>query len=145
MNDGSLMPWPGSFANTELWNNEAILVRRSCSESCGLRRVARTSVSSRANRQLRICPSAVSRRRSHEAQNGFETLAIIPTVAGPPFTKNSSAGAEPRLATGVRSNCVESSPKISAAVTIDDFSQVPPASSGICSMNRRLQPFAKLW
>ena len=57
---------------------------------------ARRSDSSRANRQLRTCPSAVSRTRSQSPQNGRVTEAITPTVAGPPSTRNSSAGALPR-------------------------------------------------
>ncbi len=57
---------------------------------------ARRSDSSRAKRQLRIWPSAVSRTRSQSPQNGRVTDAITPTVAGPPSTWNSSAGALPR-------------------------------------------------
>jgi hypothetical protein len=51
----------------------------------------RRSTSRRANRQLRSCPSAVRRTRSQLAQNGAETLAMTPTVCGPPSTRNSSA------------------------------------------------------
>ena len=57
------------------------------------RRAVRKSDSSRANRQLRTCPSAVTRTRSQSPQKGRVTDAITPTVAGPPSTRNSSAGA----------------------------------------------------
>ena len=60
------------------------------------RSAVRRSDSSRANRQLRTWPSAVSRTRSQSPQNGRVTDAITPTVAGPPSTVNSSAGALPR-------------------------------------------------
>ena len=53
----------------------------------------RRSDSVRANRQLRIWPSAVSRTRSQAPQNGRVTEAITPTLAGPPLTRKVSAGA----------------------------------------------------
>ena len=66
---------------------------------------ARRSDSSRANRQLRTWPSAVSRTRSQSPQNGRVTEAMTPTVAGPPSTRKVSAGALPRCSgSGVRVN-----------------------------------------
>ena len=47
--------------------------------------------------------------RSQSAQKGLVTLPMMPTVAGPPSTKNSSAGAEPRCSfvSGVNTNSVD--------------------------------------
>ena len=70
-------------------------------------------------------------------QNGRVTDAITPTVSGPPFTANSSAGALPRgSAAGVSTNSCSSAAKISSAVIIDSRFQLCWASSGICSMKR---------
>ncbi len=97
----------------------------------------RRSDSSRANRQLRTWPSAVRRTRSQSPQNGRVTEAITPTVAGPPSTRNSSAGALPRgSSAGERSNSALSRSKISSAVTMPSRLQPCWASSGICSMKR---------
>ena len=64
----------------------------------------------------------------------------MPTVSGPPSTKNSSAGAEPRASTAVSENTGFNAWNTSSAVTIVVRSQTPPASSGICSMNLNLNP-----
>lgn len=53
---------------------------------------SRTSVSSRLNRQLRIFPSAVMRKRSQFMQNGWLTLAMKPTRPMPSSKTNSVAG-----------------------------------------------------
>ena len=45
--------------------------------------MARRSVSSSANRQVRNWPSAVMRTRSQLAQNGSVTLAMTPTSPTP--------------------------------------------------------------
>ena len=64
---------------------------------------ARRSVSSVANRQLRNCPSAVSRVRLHVEQNGCDTEAMSPTLPVRPVAGSvichSAAGDAPR---GVR-------------------------------------------
>ena len=99
---------------------------------------ARRSVSVRANRQLRIWPSAVSRVRSQAPQNGRVTEPITPTVHGPPSTSHRSAGADPRSSVwACRRNSSASRLRISSAVTMRVRSQICPASNGICSMNRR--------
>ena len=93
-NVGSSMPWPARLPAHRDHPAVGDLVVG------GARRAAppRRSDSSRANRQLRTWPSAVSRTRSQSPQNGRVTEAITPTVAGPPSTWNSSAGrAPPRL------------------------------------------------
>ena len=84
------------------------------------RSAARRSDSSRANRQLRTWPSAVSRTRSQSPQNGRVTEAMTPTVAGPPSTRNSSAGALPRGSSAGRQHelAARSGARISSAVTI---------------------------
>jgi len=66
------------------------------------------------------------------------TDAITPTRAGPPSTRNVSAGADPRArpSSGVSVNAAESAAKISSAVTMSARFQPCCASSGICSMNR---------
>lgn len=74
-----------------------IAVRQAVSiswSSAPLRSRARRLVSSVANRQLRTCPSAVSRVRPQAEQNASDTEAMIPTVAGPPSTSHSRAGAD---------------------------------------------------
>ncbi|GAA3069705.1 hypothetical protein GCM10020000_62670 [Streptomyces olivoverticillatus] len=53
-----------------------------------------------AKRQVRTCPSAVSRVRSQAAQNGRVTEAITPTRAGPPSTSQRSAGGGAALVPG---------------------------------------------
>ena len=98
--DSSSMPWPGRLV---------IIARRHWSaiwaSVLSPRRAARRSDSSRANRQLRTWPSAVSRTRSQSPQNGRVTDAMTPTLAGPPSTRNVSAGALPRCSgSGVRVN-----------------------------------------
>jgi len=80
-NVGSSMPWP-AFLPAMLTR----IRRPTSSSSAPLRSAARRSDSSRANRQLRICPSAVRRTRSQLPQKGRLTLAMMPTVAGPPST-----------------------------------------------------------
>ena len=90
-NVGSSMPWPGSLPRMAMTHRSAISLSLAPSRSA-----VRRSDSSRANRQLRTCPSAVSRTRSQSPQNGRVTEAMMPTVAGPPSTRNSSAGALPR-------------------------------------------------
>ncbi len=102
------------------------------------RRAARRSVSSVANRQVRIWPSAVRRVRSQAAQNGRVTEAITPTRCGPPSTSQRSAGAEPRSSapSGVRSKRVRSEVRMSPAVTMPSRFQPCWASRGICSMKR---------
>ena len=71
-------------------------LRPAPSSSAPERSAVRRSVSSRANRQLRTWPSAVSRTRSQAPQNGRVTEAMMPTRAGPPSTSQVSAGALPR-------------------------------------------------
>jgi hypothetical protein len=75
------------------------LMRHGLGQACGeryrqitLRSRVRRSVLVAANRQLRTCPSAVSRTRSQVPQNGRVTEPITPTRAGPPSTRNVSAG-----------------------------------------------------
>src|SRR3984885_4015040 len=79
----------------------------------------RGSLSVVANRQLRPWPSAVSLTRSQEPQNGLVTEPITPILAGPPLTRNASAGAEPRAAgsSGVSVNSADRAARISSAVT----------------------------
>ena len=74
------------------------------SDGAGPRSSSRTSVSVCENRHARSWPSAVSRSRSHAPQNGAVTDAMTPTVAGPPSTVQSSAGAAPRPGTSVSVN-----------------------------------------
>src|ERR1019366_6305626 len=65
-NSGSLMAWPGNFAHTARRKSRAI--------SASLpppRTTSRTVCSSSENRQLRIAPSAVNRRRLQVPQNGW--------------------------------------------------------------------------
>ena len=130
--DSSSIPWPGRLV---------IIARRHWSAIWASvllpRSAARRSLSSRANRQLRTCPSAVSRTRSQSPQNGRVTDAMTPTLAGPPSTRNVSAGALPRCSgSGVRVNSCSREAKISAAVTIPWRDQLCWASRGICSMIR---------
>jgi hypothetical protein len=61
---GSLMPWPGSLTATARFHWPAIL-----SSVAPARSGVRRSDSVRANRQVRIWPSAVSRTRSQVPQN----------------------------------------------------------------------------
>ena len=73
---GSSMPWPGLLAGHRphpLLGDLVVARRRARS---GVRR----SDSVRANRQLRIWPSAVSRTRSQAPQNGWVTEAMMPTA-----------------------------------------------------------------
>src|SRR4051794_18954943 len=70
------------------------------------------------------------------------TEAMTPTVAGPPSTVQSSAGAAPRPGTSVRVNALVRRDRISACVTISARSHVCPPSSGICSMNRIWYPWS---
>ena len=123
---------PGSFARV------AIRQRSASSASVAPSRIGvRRSDSSRANRQLRICPSAVSRVRSQVPQNERVTEAMIPTVAGPPSTSQRSAGAEPRSSlSGVSVCTADRRSRMSSAVTIRPRVQAWWASSGICSMKR---------
>ncbi len=94
------MPWPARLPRIATTQRCAI-----SSSVAPARSEARRSDSSRAKRQLRTWPSAVSRTRSQSPQNGRVTEAMTPTVAGPPSTVNSSAGALPRGSTaGVRVN-----------------------------------------
>ena len=99
---------------------------------------ARRSVSSRENRQLRTWPSAVSRVRSQAEQNASDTDAMMPTVAGPPSTRHSCAGAEPRGAgSGVSVEVPAAGwPARSSAPIVVPRDHSWPASSGICSMMR---------
>ena len=132
-----MIPCPGSLAATAARHWSAI------SASVASERSAeRRSFSVRANRQLRTWPSAVSRTRSQEPQNGRVTEAITPTRAGPPFTRNVSAGAAPRARceSSESRNAADSESKTSAAVTISALFQPCWASSGICSMNRSSYP-----
>ncbi len=62
--------------------------------SAPLRSIVRRSVSSSPNRQERTEPSAVSLVRSHASQKLRVTDPMMPTVAGPPSTSHSSAGAD---------------------------------------------------
>ncbi len=96
---GSLMPCPGNLLKTVFPKRKAISARFTSSLSLDSRSTERKSVSLVANKQERNCPSEVNRNRSQAPQNGRVTLAMIPTVSGPPLTRNSSAGAEPRLST----------------------------------------------
>ena len=64
----------------------------------------------------------------------------MPTVSGPPLIRNSSAGADPRASTGVNEKTGFRAWNTSSAVTIVERSQIPPASNGICSMKRSLNP-----
>ena len=116
----------------------AIRQRSASSSSLAPARIAvRRSDSSRANRQFRICPSAVSRVRSHAPQKLRVTDAMTPTVAGPPSTSQRSAGAEPRASvSGVRVCADDSCSRMSSAVTISPRVHAWWASSGICSMKR---------
>jgi hypothetical protein len=138
--DGSLMPWPGSLTATARCHRPA-----SSASLAPARNGPRRSLSVRANRQLRTWPSAVSRTRSQLPQNGLVTDAITPTWAGPPSTRNVSAGADPRLSgsSGVRANSRLSAAKISSAVIISARFQPCCASSGICSMKRSSYPWSR--
>jgi hypothetical protein len=98
---GSLIPCPGSFAKTVFPKRDAISARFSSSLPSDSRSTNLKSISLVANRHDRNWPSEVRRKRSQDPQNGRVTLAIIPTVSGPPLIRNSSAGAEPRASTGV--------------------------------------------
>ena len=98
--DGSLMPWPGQLdgdrrapAVGELGVGRAGAQRRRAGRS----RSGRTGSCAPGRRR-----SAGPGRRS--PQNGRVTDAITPTRAGPPSTRNASAGAEPRSfgSSGVR-------------------------------------------
>src|SRR5581483_11897206 len=137
-NDGSLMPCPGSFTATARRHRSA-----SSSSLAPARNGPRRSLSVLANRQLRTWPSAVSRTRSQVPQNGLVTDAITPTLAGPPFTRNVCAGAEPRSrsSSAEMSYSLRSAARISSAVTISERRQPCWASSGICSMNRSSYPY----
>jgi hypothetical protein len=86
---GSLLPCPGSLAATPRRHMAA-----SWSSSAPARSGVRRSLSSLANRQLRIWASAVSRTRSHAPQNGRVTEPITPTRSGPPSIRKVSAGAD---------------------------------------------------
>ena len=94
---GSLMPCPAALAHIA-----ARQAASSASSSAPERMRRRRSVSCWANRQLRICPSAVSRVRSHAAQNACETEAMMPTLPRPAVDPPQLAGAEPR---GARVRC----------------------------------------
>ena len=82
--------------------------RRGPRRTAPARIAVRRSDSSRAKRQLRSWPSAVSRTRSQAPQNGRVTDPMTPTRPGPPSTSHSSAGALPRssCSTAVRVNAV---------------------------------------
>src|SRR5580693_5925784 len=137
---GSLMPWPGSLDATARRHRAAIVASLAPARS-GPRR----SLSAVANRQLRTWPSAVSLTRSQEPQNGLVTEPITPIVAGPPLTRNASAGAEPRAtgSSGVSGNSADRAARISSAVTMFARRQPCCASSGICSMNRSWYPCSR--
>jgi hypothetical protein len=98
-----------------------------------------------ANRQLRTCPSAVSRTRSHDPQNGRVTEPITPTRPGPPSTRKLSAGADPRPAgsAGVRENPADRRARISSAVIVSARRQPCWASRGICSIKRSWYPWSR--
>ncbi len=99
-NDGSLMPWPGQ------------LHRHRPPPPVGQLGVARPGPQRRRagrSRSGRTGSCGPGRRRSagpgrSSPQNGRVTDAITPTRAGPPSTRNASAGAEPRWfgSSGVR-------------------------------------------
>ena len=71
------MPWPARLVAIAATHRSAI-----SSSVAPARSAPRRSDSSRANRQLRTWPSAVSRTRSQSPQNGRVTDAMTPTVAG---------------------------------------------------------------
>jgi len=80
----------------------------------------------------------VIRVRSQASQNERVTEAMIPTVAGPPSTVHSSAGAAgSSRAVGSSTNLDDSTSSNSAAGTMFSRCQASSASSGICSMKRR--------
>ena len=106
---GRSMPCPAFLAHISAMTRSA-----SSSSEAPARIGPRRSTSCRAKRQLRSWPSAVSRARSQAPQNGAVTLAMTPTVCGPPSTRNSSAGALPRSSTGVRRKRSPSRSRISA-------------------------------
>src|SRR3954452_4043216 len=78
-NVGSSMPCP-AFLPAML----TVMRRAISASSARVGSAERMSDSPGANRQWRICAPAVSRTRSQLPQNGGLTLAMMPTVAGPP-------------------------------------------------------------
>ncbi len=136
---GSSSPEPAFLPHMAVFQSRAI-----SSSGASPRSAARRSVSSRAKRQVRTWPSAVSRVRSQARQNGRVTEAITPTRCGPPSTVQRSAGAEPRVSSpsGVRVKRVRSEARMSPAVIMPSRFQPCWASRGICSMKRSSYPWA---
>lgn len=105
--------------------------RRSASSASDApaRMAKRKSDSSRANRQLRICPSAVRRTRLQSPQNGRVTEPMMPTVWGPSSTRNFSAGADPRPSMGVSLKCWPSRVSVAKQHRID-VDRLKPGRTG---------------
>ena len=132
------MVWPAHFSPTARRNNASM-----ASSSAPLRNSARTSYSSVANKQVRNCPSAVSRTRSQSPQNGLVTVGITPTVPLPSRYRQRSAGAAPRLAICSSANTSLIVDTISSWPTTALFNQPPWASSGMNSINRTSMFFSR--
>ena len=132
----SSMPWPACLPHMAARHRSAIVA-----SSAPPRSSPRRSVSSSPNRHERTVPSAVRRVRSHAAQNERVTEAMMPTVAGPPSTSHSSAGADgSSRPTGVEHEALaEHARAARPASTMLSRRQVSSASSGICSMKRSRQ------
>ena len=85
---------------------------------------------SRANRQLRIWPSAVSRTRSQAPQNGRVTEPMTPDPAGPPSTRN-SLGRGAARARPVVGSSVEARPTAGEDLVGGDHVLPAPAVLGV--------------
>jgi len=128
------MPWPRALRHISAWIRAASSGqwRQLATGPAGLPHPWRTG-------SWRTWPSEVSRARSQAAQKGADTLAMIPTWAGPPSTRNSSAGA---LRGSLSGNGVRVEPHGQLLVDLLGrhhlvaLPRVLSVPEAICSMNR---------